>query len=58
MSVDWTSIEAIRIVQVGESSGPAIVWIGVEFGALSFEEGSVVALKCRTFIDSYVTITT
>jgi hypothetical protein len=53
MSVDWTSIEAIRIVQVGESSGPAIVWIGVEFGALSFEEGSVVALKCRTFIDNY-----
>lgn len=33
--------------------GPAIVWIGVEFGALSFDEGSVVALNCRTFIDSY-----
>ena len=53
MRVNWTSIEALRIVEVGESSGPAIVWIGVEFGALSFEEGSVVALNCRTFIDSY-----
>jgi hypothetical protein len=53
MCVNWTSIEALRIVEVGESSGPAIVWIGVEFGALSFEEGSVVALKCRTFIERH-----
>ncbi|KZT00087.1 uncharacterized protein LAESUDRAFT_764913 [Laetiporus sulphureus 93-53] len=53
MCVNWTSIEALRIVEVGESSGPAIVWIGVEFGALSFGEGSVVALQCRTFIDSH-----
>ena len=53
MGVNWTSIEALRIAKVGESSGPAIVWIGVEFESLSFEEGSVVALQCRTFIDSY-----
>ena len=53
MCVNWTSIEALRIVEVGESSGIAIVWIGVEFGALSFKEGSVVALECRTLIDSY-----
>ena len=51
--VNWTSIEALRIVEVGESSDLAIVWIGVEFGALSFKEGSVVALKCRRLIDSY-----
>ena len=53
MRVKWNSIEALRVVEVGESSGPAIVWIGVEFGALSFKEGSVVALKCRAFIDSH-----
>ena len=53
MRVNWTSIEALRIFEAGESSGSAIVWIGVEFGALSFKEGSVVALKCRTFIDSH-----
>jgi hypothetical protein len=53
MRVNWTSLDALRIVEVGESSGPAIVWIGVEFGALSFEEGSVVALECRTLIDGY-----
>ena len=51
--VNWTSIEALRIVEVGESSDLAIVWIGVEFGALSFKEGSVVALECRRLIDSY-----
>ncbi|KAH9040077.1 hypothetical protein EDB85DRAFT_1926909 [Lactarius pseudohatsudake] len=53
MDVNWTSIDALRIVEVGEPSGPAIVWIGVQFGALSFEEGSVIALRCRRFIDSY-----
>ena len=53
MCVNWTSIDAVRIVQVGESSGPAIVWIGIEFGALSFEEGSIVAQNCHTFIKSH-----
>src|ERR1700730_14628861 len=55
MGVNWTSIDAVRIAEVGESSGPAIIWIGIERGALSFEEGSNVALKCRTFIDTYGT---
>jgi hypothetical protein len=53
MHVNWTSIDAVRIVEVGESSGPAIVWIGVEFGALSFDEGSVVAHNCQDLINSY-----
>jgi hypothetical protein len=53
MRVNWTSIDAVRIVEVGESSGPAIVWIGVEFGALSFDEGSVVAHSCQNFINNY-----
>ncbi|TFK70220.1 hypothetical protein BDN72DRAFT_839296 [Pluteus cervinus] len=52
MCVDWTGVEALHIVEVGEFSGPAIVWIRVEFGELSFEEGSVVAFKFRAFIDS------
>ncbi|KAF8272680.1 hypothetical protein EI94DRAFT_1717676 [Lactarius quietus] len=53
MRVNWTSIDALRIAEVGESSNLVIVWIGVELGALSFAEGSVVAHKCRTFIDGY-----
>jgi hypothetical protein len=46
-------IEALRIDEVGESSGLATVWIGVEFGALSFKEGSFIAHKCHTFIDRW-----
>ncbi|KAF9517859.1 hypothetical protein BS47DRAFT_449479 [Hydnum rufescens UP504] len=53
MCVNWTSIDALRIAEVGQSSSLAIVWIGIEFGALSFEDGSIVALECRTFIDTY-----
>ena len=53
MGVNWTSLDAFRIVEVGGSSGTAIVWIGVELGALSFEEGSLVAVRCRTLIDPY-----
>jgi hypothetical protein len=53
MGVNWTSLEALRIVDAGQSSELAIVWIGIEFGALSFEEGSKVALNCRRLIDSY-----
>ncbi|KAH9967644.1 hypothetical protein BGW80DRAFT_1462153 [Lactifluus volemus] len=51
--VNWTSLDALRIVNAGESSGPAIVWVGVELGSLSFEEGCVVAFNCRPIIDSY-----
>ena len=53
MCVNWTSIDTVRIVQVGESSDPAIVWIGVEFGTLSFEEGSNVAQYCHMSISSH-----
>ncbi|KAH9967650.1 hypothetical protein BGW80DRAFT_1177955 [Lactifluus volemus] len=53
MRVNWTSLDALRIVNAGESSGPAIVWVGVELGSLSFEEGCVVAFNCRPIIDSY-----
>ncbi|KAF9517860.1 hypothetical protein BS47DRAFT_1359377 [Hydnum rufescens UP504] len=38
---------------IRQSSSLVIVWIGIEFGALSFEEGSLVALECRKFIDTY-----
>ena len=53
MGVNWTSIDALRIVEVGRSSGLAIVWIGVEFGTLSFKDGSIVAHECRKSIESY-----
>ncbi|KAG9033294.1 hypothetical protein FRB95_000389 [Tulasnella sp. JGI-2019a] len=43
-------MEALTIVEVGEKpSGLATVWVGVEFGAVSFEEGSAVAHSCLTY---------
>ncbi|RPA88682.1 hypothetical protein L873DRAFT_1824196 [Choiromyces venosus 120613-1] len=53
MGVKWSCLDALHIANVGEPSGPAIVWIGVEFGALSFEEGSKVAINCHKLIDSH-----
>lgn len=53
LGVNWTSLDALRIAEVGESSTTAIVWIGVEIGALSFEEGSLVVIRCCTLIDTY-----
>ncbi|TFY58856.1 hypothetical protein EVG20_g7999 [Dentipellis fragilis] len=53
MGVNWTSIDAVRIARAGESSNLAVVWIGVEPGTLSFEEGSTAAHQCRMFVDRY-----
>jgi len=53
LGVNWTSLEALRIVNVDELSGPPIVWIGVEPGTLNFEEGSRVAVGCHTLIHSH-----
>ncbi|KAF9065111.1 hypothetical protein BDP27DRAFT_81613 [Rhodocollybia butyracea] len=51
IGVNWTSLEALTIAKVGEeSSGPATVWIGVESGALSYEEGSNVAHSILKYI--------
>lgn len=53
LHINWTSIDALRIAKVGESSGLVVVWIGVESGALSFEKGSNIAFDCRTVINGY-----
>ena len=45
----WDHDLADRSLPARLSSG----LIGVEFGALSFKEGSVVALHCRTLIDNH-----
>ncbi|KAK6531374.1 Tripartite DNA replication factor [Arthrobotrys megalospora] len=76
MNVNWTSIDIVHTPNqkmdnscgyggppVDETSpGPAIVWIGVETGSLSFVEGAIVAANCQNFItrhnipDCYVEI--
>jgi len=53
MGVNWSSLDAVRIANVEEPSGPAIVWIGVEIGSLSFEKGSEVANSCHSLIASH-----
>ncbi|CUS12722.1 unnamed protein product [Tuber aestivum] len=50
MDVKWSSLDLLHIPNVGEPSGPAVVWIGVEPGVLSFEEGSKVAINCHQLI--------
>lgn len=48
--VDWTSIDAVRIPEVGEPSGPAIIWIGVTPGTIDFEQGHIWAAQCGQII--------
>ena len=53
MQENWASIEAHHIAKGRESSDLPIDWIGVKFGTLSFEEGSIVALSCCKSFDSH-----
>ncbi|CUS06786.1 unnamed protein product, partial [Tuber aestivum] len=45
--VKWTSTDVARIGLVGELLPPVIVWIGVQPGTLSKEDGHTVALACK-----------
>ena len=53
MNVNWLCTDVVRIANVEDSSGPVSIWIGVEPGTLSFEDGGVVVLKCREVLDTY-----
>jgi hypothetical protein len=48
--VKWTSIDPIGIGNVGESSAPLIIWIGVLPKSLPRDEGVVVASKCKELL--------
>jgi hypothetical protein len=51
MHVNWTSLDLLRL-DIEDISDFAIIWIGVEPGALSFEEGSKVAHKWQALVQS------
>lgn len=52
--VNWTSVDAVKIAYVEEKlSGPAIIWIGVMPGTLTFEKGAAIAANCRPIVDAY-----
>ena len=53
MEVKWTSTDVVRIGNVGESSAPVILWIGVMPASLSGHDGIVVAFKCRELLVEY-----
>lgn len=46
MEVQWTSMDVVRIGYAGESSAPAVLWIGVTPASLSGDYGVVVASSC------------
>lgn len=53
MNIDWTSLEVVHIpVATDPSPGPAIVWIGVEPGTLSYRKAAITALKCQDVINT------
>ncbi|CUS06751.1 unnamed protein product [Tuber aestivum] len=45
--VKWTSTDVARIGLVGEFLPPVIIWIGVQPGTLSREDGHAVAIQCK-----------
>lgn len=54
-NVNWTSTDVVRIadVDIEEPFNFIAIWIGVEPGSLDFDDGVVVALKCREVLDRY-----
>lgn len=50
MEVTWTSTDVVRIGHVGDSSPPALLWIGVVPGSLSRDNGAIVASKCQELL--------
>ncbi|EGX43200.1 hypothetical protein AOL_s00215g656 [Orbilia oligospora ATCC 24927] len=53
MDIEWTSLEAVHIpVATDPSLGPAIVWIGVQPGTLSYRKAAKTALMCQEVIDT------
>lgn len=43
----WASVDVVRISYAEESSRPVILWVGVQPGSLSVNDGTKVALSCQ-----------
>lgn len=46
-SIEWTSIDVVRIGYLGSSFHPVLLWIGVTPGSLTSQDGLDIALGCR-----------
>ena len=53
MEIKWTSTDFVHIANVGESSAPIIIWIGVMPASLSHCDSTIVASKCREIVLEY-----
>jgi hypothetical protein len=51
--VKWTSLDPVRIGHAGDSSPPAIVWIGVLPNSLTAEIGVEVAIHCKGILSTH-----
>ncbi|KAF8638736.1 hypothetical protein AX16_010459 [Volvariella volvacea WC 439] len=51
--VKWTSLDPIRMGYAGDSSPPAIVWMGVLPGSLTAEIGLEVATYCKGILSAH-----
>ncbi|KAK0633489.1 hypothetical protein B0T14DRAFT_561082 [Immersiella caudata] len=49
-AVDWTSIDVVRIGTNCSTEDPVILWVAVEPGSLSFQQGFKVACQCRAIL--------
>jgi len=47
-SIEWTSIDVVRIGYSGSHADPVVLWIGVVPGSLASQTGLEIALGCRS----------
>ena len=48
--VEWTSTDVVRISEVGASSAPVILWVGVKPKSLTGEDASNAAFRCLNIL--------
>ena len=53
MGVQCSSLDPIRIGTVDEETPPLIIWVGVNPGSLTPEDGVKVAIQCKGMLDEY-----
>lgn len=51
-AVQWTSLDPVRMREVGDSAPPVIIWIGILPGSLSAIDGINIAIHCRSILCS------
>ncbi len=53
MGVKWSSIDIVRIGEAGISSGPVVLWIGVNPKSLSIEDANAAVFACLDVLQEF-----